>query len=191
MDLVKFLNLCALLFGITAIVFLSKALCPNAEEVLRGTYHYSSMGWPSVAIISDKASQKSDTLTSIILLIILLILQLCSLFANEDISFTSTRRNGAIIAIIFVSRVSVIKYGIDVGYKRSFEQTDKKLAAKNKIEYYIEEAGVPLYRDVESIALQYFDIRKNPEEDNSAFIKRFANYIGCQIPDEMDFTRFK
>ena len=56
MELTKVLNLCAMLFGVVAALFLSKALYLSAEKILRATYHYSPMGWPSVDMISDKAS---------------------------------------------------------------------------------------------------------------------------------------
>lgn len=140
MELAKFLNLCAMLFGIMAVLFLSKALFVSAEQILRTTYHYSPMGWPSVAIISDKAGQKSDTLASIILvfLVLVLVLQLCSLFIKEDISFISTWQKGVVIAIIFVGIVSVIIHKIDVGARKSFELEIKMLAAEYYIKPYFE-----------------------------------------------------
>ncbi len=191
MELAKFLNLCAMLFGIMAVLFLSKALFASAEQILRTTYHYSSTGWPSVAIISDKAGQKSDTLASILLVFLVLLLQLCSLFIKENISFTSTWQRGVVIAIIFVGIVSVIVHKIDVGARKSFEQEIKMLAARDRIKLYFERFSVPLYSDVEAIAKQYFDFSKKDDEDNPSFVKRFASFLGYHIPEDSDFSKFR
>ncbi len=190
MELAKFLNLCAMLLGIMAVLFLSKALFASAEQILRTTYHYSSAGWPSVAIISDKAGQKSDTLASI-LLVFLVLLQLCSLFIKENISFTSTWQRGVVIAIIFVGIVSVIVHKIDVGARKSFEQEIKMLAARDRIKAYFERFSVPMYSDVGAIAKQYFDFSKKDDEDNPSFVKRFASFLGYHIPEDTDFSKFR
>jgi hypothetical protein len=173
MELAKFLNLCAMLFGIMAVLFLSKALFTSAEQILRTTYHYSSMGWPSVALISDKAGQKSDTLASIILVFLVLLLQICSLFMKEDISFTSTWQKGVVIAIIFVGIVS------------------EMFAARDRIKAYFERSSCPLYSDVEAIAKQYFDFSKKDDEDNPSFLKRYAGFLGYHIPEDADFSKFR
>ncbi len=191
MELAKFLNLCAMLFGIMAVLFLSKALFTSSEQILRTTYHYSSVGWPSVAIISDKAGQKSDTLASIILVFLVLLLQLCSLFIKEDISFTSTWQKGVVIAIIFVGIVSVIVHKIDVGARKSFELEIKMFAARDRIKAYFERSSGPLYSDVEAIAKQYFDFSKKDDEDNPSFVKRFACFLGYRIPEDADFSKFR
>jgi len=191
MELAKFLNLCAILFGITAVLFLSKALFMSAEQILRTTYHYSSMGWPSVAIISDKAGQKADTIASIILVSFVLVLQLCSLFIKEGISFPSTWQKGVVIAIIFVGVVSVVVHKIDVCARKSFELEIKMLAAGDRIKYYFERSSGPLYLDVEAIAKQYFDFSKKDDEDNPSFVKRFAFFLGYRIPEDADFSKFR
>lgn len=191
MELAKFLNLCAMLFGIMAVLFLSKALFASAEQILRTTYHYSSIGWPSVAIISDKAGQKSDTLASIILVSLVLVLQLCSLFIKEDISFTSTWQKGLVIAIIFVGMVSLIVHKIDVGARKSFELEIKMLAARDRLKSDFEISNCPLYSDVEAIAKIYFDFNKKADEDNPSFVKRFASFLGYPVSEDADFSKFK
>jgi glucan phosphoethanolaminetransferase (alkaline phosphatase superfamily) len=191
MELTKFLNLCAMLFGVIAVIFLSKALFSSAEQILRVTYHYSSMGWPSVAIISDKAVQKADTLASIIFVFIVLILQLCSLFIKEDISFTSTWQKGVVIAIIFVSIVSFIVHNIDVGTGKYFEHEIKVLAARNYIKSDFERSSCPLYSDVEAIAKEYFNFCKKADENNPDFVKRFACFLGYSVQKDADFSKFR
>jgi hypothetical protein len=174
-----------------AALFLSKALFASAEQILRATYHNSPTGWPSEAIISDKAGQKSDTLVSIILVSVIIILQLCSLFVKNDISFASTWQRGVIMAIIFVGIVSVIVYKIELGAKKSFELEIKMLAANNRIKSYFERSSSPLYADVEAIAKQYFDFSKKNDEDNTSFVKRFASFLDYRIPENTDFSKFK
>jgi hypothetical protein len=192
MELAKFLNLCAILFGVMAVLFLSKALFASAEQILRTTYHYSSIGWPSVAIISDKAGQKADTLASIILVFLVLVLQLCSLlFIKDDIFFTSTRQKGVVIAIIFVSIVSVVVNKINIGTRKSFEHEIKMLAAKDRIKSSFERRSCPLYLDVEAIAKQYFDFNKKDGENNLSFVKRYACFLGYRIPEDADFSKFR
>lgn len=180
-----------MLFGVMAVLFLSKALFASAEQILRATYHYSSTGWPSIAIISDKAGQKSDTLASIILVFLVLVLQLCSLFIKEDTSFTSTWQKGVIIAIIFVGIVSLIVYKIDVGARKSFENEIKMLAAGDRIKHYFEKSSCPLYVDVEAIAKQYFNFCKETNENNTEFVKRFAKFLNYTIPENTDFSKFR
>jgi hypothetical protein len=191
MELAKFLNLCAILLGVIAVLFLSKVLFSSAEQILRATYHYSSMAWPSVAIISDKTGQKADTLASIILVFFVLILQLCSLFIKEDISFTSTWQKGVINAIIFVSIVSVIVLNIDVGTRKSFELDIKRLAASDYIKSNFERRSCPLYSDIEAIAKQYFNFCKKADETNPDFVKRFACFLDYCIPKDADFSKFR
>lgn len=180
-----------MLFGVMAVLFLSKALFASAEQILRATYHYFSMGWPSVAIISDKAGQKADTLASIILVFLVLALQICSLFIKEDISFTSTWQKGVIFAIIFTGIVSVVVYKINVGARKSFELEIKMLAARDYIKFDFEESSYPLYSDVEDIAKEYFDFSKKDDEDNPSFVKRFASFLSYRIPEDADFSKFK
>jgi len=191
MELAKFLNLCAILFGIIAVLFLSKALFSSAEQILRTTYHYSSIGWPSVAIISDKAVQKADTLASIILVLIVLILQLCSLFIKDNISFTSTCQKGVIIAFVFVIIAAVIVHNINVGFRKSFELEIKRIAARDYIKSDFEKSNCPLYIDVEAIAKQYFNLCKNTDEANMDFVKRFACFLEYSIPEDADFSKFR
>lgn len=191
MELNKFLNLCAILFGVIAALFLSKALFLSAEKILRSTYHYSSIGWPSVAIISDKAGQKADTLASIILVLLVLILQLCSLFIKKDISFASTWQKGVLIAIVFGIIVSIIVHKIDVGTRKSFEHEIKMLAARNYIKSDFERSSCPLYSDVEAIAKQYFNFCKEATENSPDFVMRFARFVGYDIPEEADFSKFR
>ena len=100
MELNKFLSLCGVVFGGVAAISLSKVLFVGAEEILRGTYHYSSTGWPSVQIISDKAGQKADTLASVILIFFALALQACAIFVDNDVDFTTSWKR----ALWFVRR---------------------------------------------------------------------------------------
>jgi len=190
MELSKFLNLCVILFGFIAALFLSKALFSSAEQILRATYHYSSIGWPSVAIISDKASQKADILVSIILIFLALVFQLFSIFIKDEISFTSNRIKGIIIAIIFISIVAVILYNINIGTRKRFEHEIKIFAARDYVKSNFEKSSSPLYSDVEAIANQYFNFRKEKEENNPDFVKRFACFLEYSIPEDAEFSKF-
>lgn len=191
MELVKFLNLNTLLFGVTAAGFLCKVVSPTAEEVLRSTVHYSPMGWPSVEIISEKASPKADAVTSIILIAIVFVLQLGAFIAKDDTPFPATKKTGFVLATILWIIVSVVVYLIGLGVKAGFEQEIKMQAAKNRLEYYFKESSSPLFKDVEAMALQYFDLKKKPEEENPHFVKRFANRVEYRIPENADFSKFR
>ncbi|HBG28815.1 MAG: hypothetical protein A2Y10_06865 [Planctomycetes bacterium GWF2_41_51] len=190
MDFAKFLNLCATLLGFIAILFLSKALITSAEQILRSTYHYSAMGWPSVAIISDKASQKSDTFVSVFLIIFVLGFQLGALFIKDDIPFIKSLQKGIIISIVFVIMVSIITYLISFTIKKNFEKDIKIIAARDRMELEFK-SSCPLYRDVEGIAKEYFGITKNIAEDDSDFVRRFAQYINYEVPKDANFSKFK
>ena len=191
MELIKFINLCVILLGVIAAIFLSKALFLNAEKILRTTYHYSPMGWPSVNIISDKAGQKADTLASLILIFIVFFLQSCSLFIKRDILFTNSWKTGVLTAIVFLIVLTFIVYNINVSFKKYFEKEIKILAARDYIKSDFEESPMPQYASIEAIASQYFNFRKKDDENNSEYVKRFALFLDYDIPKETDFSKFR
>lgn len=191
MELTKFLSLCGMLAGVVATVFLSKVLFASADSMLRGTYHYSAMGWPSVAILSSMTGQKADTLSSIIFVLLALFFQLCSTFVKNDIYFTSLWQRAAIIAVVLIGVITLTVYYVGIGAKKSFELEIKRLAAKDYITSAINERSCPLYVDVRAIADQYFGFKKEDKEKDSDFVKRFASYLGYEVPENTDFSKFK
>lgn len=179
-----------MIFAFFAVIFLSKVLFIKADEILHGTYHYSPSGWPSVQIISDIASQKADTLASVSLVFLALALQTCSLFVKNDVDFTTNWKRAILIGVMLIAIVTAIIREVDIGMKRSFETGIKRLAAKDFIKLSIEKFSVPLYSDVQNIAEQYFDLRKEPNEQDADFVKRFAAFVGYDVPTNADFSKF-
>lgn len=191
MELGKFLSLCAVLFAFMAGVFLSKVLLVSSEQILRGTYHYSPMGWPSVAIISDKAAQKADTLVSIVLAIIALFLQIIALFAKSDMGFTSTRLKAAAIAVALVCVVGISIRQVGLAAKKMYGTEIKRLAASDYVKSTVDRQSCPLYSGVEAIANQYFAFKRNDEEEGPDFVKRFATHLGFELSKDVDFSKFQ
>jgi uncharacterized membrane protein len=190
MALDKFLSLCGTILGFIAVVLISKVLLASPDQVLRETYHYSPMGWPSVAIISNRAAQKADTLSSVILVSLAFALQFCSLFIKTDRHFTSGWLKAVIIAISLVGILTVTAYQIGSGAKKSYEMEIKMLAARNYVKSAIE-GCCPLYSDVQAVANQYFGLRMEDKENSSDFVKRFATYLGYELPEKIDFSKFR
>lgn len=191
MELSKFLSFCGMIFGFVAVIFLSKVLFASAGEILQATYHYSPMGWPSTNIISNTASQKADTLASVILIFLALVLQCCTLFVKNDVFFPGSMKNALVIGIILVFVVAGTVYQTSIGIKRSFETDIKKLAAKNYVKSAVEKQSVPLYSDVEAIAEQYFNFKREPEEEKLDFLKRFSEYLEYDLPKNADLSKFR
>lgn len=191
MELSKFLSLCGMLIGFIAAVFLSRVLLQSPDQILRGTFSYSPMGWPSVAIISDKAGQKADTLASMILVFLALGLQLCAVFANSWVQFASALGKATGIAIAFVVIVGVVVYHVRCGVQTKYEMEIKKLAARDYVKSAVEGMGVSLYADSEAIANQYFGLKPRPEEKPPDFVKRLATFVGYEVPKNADFSKFQ
>lgn len=191
MEWTKFLNLCGMLLGLVATIFLSKVLFANADEILHSTYHYSPMGWPSVAIISEKAAQKADTFTSIILVVLAIASQIGSVFVNVHIHITRGWRKAVVIAILLVGVVTITIYYVDVAKEKSYEMEIKKLAARDYVKLAVEQMSMPLYSDLQAIANQYFQFKKQDEESNADFAKRFATFLEYQLPENIDLSKFR
>lgn len=191
MELSKFLSLCGVVFGFIAVLFLSKVLSAGADKMLHGTYHYSPMGWPSVQIISDRAGQKADTLSSVFLVFLALSLQACAIVVNNNVNFTTSWKRAILIGVALVAVVTVIIHEVDIGMKRYYEKEIKRLAAKDRVKSSIERMSVPLYSDVQAIAEQYFGFRKEAKEENTDFVKRFAAFLGYDVPANADFSKFR
>jgi len=191
MELCKFLNFCGMLFGIIAIFFVSKVLLASAGDLLEATTHHSPIGWPSTNIISNMASHKADTLASIVLICFTFASQMCALFVNNNIFFPGSMKKAVLMGIMLVIVVAVIVYQIEIGVKKSFEMNIKRLEARNYIKSDVENPIAPLYSDVEAIAKQYFNFTKESDEENSDFLKRFAKYLGYDIPKNADLSKFR
>jgi len=191
MELSKFLSLCGILFGLFAAIFLSKVLLMNPEQILRGTYHYSTIGWPSVAIISDKAAQKVDTLASIILVLFALVLQVCALFAGDEMVLELSRLKAVTFAILIAAIIAYAIHLISLGAKKGFEVEIKRVAARDYVESTFETRSCPLYSDIQAIADQYFGFKKLPQEENQDFVQRFAAFLKFDLPGDADFSKFR
>jgi len=191
MQLGKFLSLCATLLGFVGAVFLAKVVLVSAEQVLGATYHYSSVGWPSAGIISDKAGQKAETFASMILVFVAVVFQVCALLAKDETRFGSNRAMSMVMAILLVA---VVGGGVHIGrsvLKKSYEMKIKRVAAFEYIRETCEERSCPLYRDVRAIAEEYFGLKKGVDEKESDFVRRVGGYVGYELPEDADFSRFK
>jgi len=65
MTLQKFLNLLALMIGVGGVLMVSKAVFVEPKEILKTTYYYSHIGFPSKEFISNKVGPKmaNNTIT--------------------------------------------------------------------------------------------------------------------------------
>jgi len=144
-----------------------------------------------VAIISDKAGQKADTLASMILVFLALGLQLCAVFANSRVQFASGLGKALGIAIALVVIVGVVVYRVRCGVQTNYETEIKKLAARNYVKSTVERMSVPLYADSEAIANQYFGLKRKPEEKPPDFVRRLAKFVGYDVPKNADFSKFR
>ena len=112
MELTKFLSLCGAIIGFIAVLFLSKVLFSSSEDFLKSTVHYSPRGWPSVEILSDAASQKADTIASVVLVAIALTMQICSTFISNDVFLFKDLSKSLILTLILVAVISFTVFSL-------------------------------------------------------------------------------
>ena len=191
MKLDKFLNLCGVVVGIVAAIFLCKVLFLGADEILLGFPHYSAMSWPSVQMISEKAGQKADAMVSIFFVICALVLQMAAIcFDYVDVKI-SMKRVVIFGVVLFVAIILIVSL-IDGNMETKYETEIKKLAAKHYIKDEVGEISKPIKKTaVEHIAEEYFDFRKEDEEENIDFVKGFATFLGYDLPANADFSKFQ
>jgi hypothetical protein len=191
MDLVKFLNLCGLLFGAAAAFFLSKVLFAGVDDVLHGTYHYSHIAWPSVPIIAEKAAQKGDTLASVLMIFLTLALQISVLFVPPDAPFMPRLKSSMIVVFLLVGVVTMTVHFVASGVTRSFETGIRRQAATDYLKSRGEDRSSPLYGDVEAQPRENLVFRKQPGEANPDFVMRFAGFLNYAPPASADFSKFR
>lgn len=191
MELTKFLNFCGLMFGMMAVFFLSKVLFASAGDFLDATSHHSPIAWPSINILSNMASHKADTWASVILIFFAFALQLCALFVNDDVSIPGGTKRAVLMGIALVALMSVIIHQVNIGAKRSFETTIKRVEARDYIRRAVEERSVPQYSGVEAIAEQYFNLARESDEKKPDFLRRFAEFLEYDLPKNADLSKFK
>lgn len=190
MQLVNFLHLCAMFLGFGATFFLCRVIFKSNESIMRSTYHYSSIGWPSVEIISDKASQKINGLASIIFVFLALLVNLCSIFLDQDELFFSTVGKAFSIALLVVAVIIIIIVSMLMFFvTKQVERNMKTFIAKDRLKFDLEESSSPLYSSVTSIAEEYFSFTQEVDESDVNFVKRYANFIGYEIPDEINLSK--
>jgi hypothetical protein len=165
-------------------------LFSSANKLLEATVHYSPVGWPSKEILSSIANQKADTLASMLFVALALISQMLPTFIKSDIHFPLSMKSVS-VSVICLIVICVVIYGIKVGFGKSWEMDLKKQAAKDYVRLAVEEMSCPLYEDIESIAQQYFEYKKDPKETNENFLKRFAEYLKYDLRPDVNLSKFK
>ena len=193
MSLDRFLSLSAASIGLIGAVFLCiGVLVVSDKDMIRGTFNYSPLGWPSVEIISSMATQKGHTQIGVAYILIAFLLQAVSLvFLKDEICFSKSQLKGALLSAGLIAILTLIAYLVDRGLCEYHASNMKMIAAIDRLETSVEENRRPLHSDVQLIANEYFSFEKEPKEDNVDFIKRFAKYVGYDLPKDADFSKFR
>jgi len=193
MEMARFFGILSASIGFMGAFFLAiGVLVLSDKDMVHGTFHYSSWGWPSNEMISSMASQKGHTQTGVAYILTAFLLQIvCLIFLKDEVGFVKSRLSGILLAVGLVIVLAIVAYLVDRGLCEYHKLNMKKIVARDYLESNIKENSCPLYSNIQSIANQYFSFKKTTEENNPDFIKRFAEYIGYDLPEDANFSKFR
>ena len=194
MKLQTFLGLLSAMIGLVGVIYVSRGALLKPKDMVHSTTHYSAMAWPSNEIITSMATQKHDTLTGVIYVMIAFGIQVLSLmFINEDIIFLNKRIYAILLACSFVFVSSIILAIINSSLRKSDELQMKKIIAQDYCNKRF--VGRPVdtanAKGLEDMSFEYFGIRRKDSEDVTELIKRIAEYIEWELPKTIDFSRIQ
>lgn len=200
MTLQKFLNLLALMIGVAGVLMVSKAVYVKPRDMLKATYHYSAISWPSDEIISNMVSKKVNVTISVITIVIAFIIQFVSLvFVDGQTPFVESRLRGILLTFALVTVVFLVLFHIHKGLYRKNEFEIKCLEAENYLERgLVKELGREQIRvtelrvkfeGLEAMVKEYFEITRESSEIPSDFIKRIAAKIGYKLPQNIALSK--
>jgi len=124
MALQKFLNLLALMIGVGGVLMVSKAVFLEPKDILKTTYYYSYIGFPSKEFISNKVGPKADVAISVIAVTIAFIIQFASLvIVDSQTPFVDNKLYGTLLAFVSISVVFLVLFHIHKGiYSKNVSQ---------------------------------------------------------------------
>lgn len=189
MDLDRFLNLVAALFGAMGSVYTLKgvaALSPNLIERLSRSY----WGFSS-AQIEALTAQKADSIVGIVLVVIALMLAIITIaVVPPDVRFLERRATAITLAVVLtgVSYLALVLIG-DAVAKHQRLAVGRVIVAQEIGELL--ETGRLQKSEIESLRTYGRDLLGWKEEDLAApteLFKRLAAEAGLSVPDGFDFS---
>ncbi len=151
--------------------------------MLQSSFNYSPGGWPSIEITCEKASQKADTLTSILLAALAALLHLSTIRGRNDMPPAEPRAwRLPIAAALLVGVVTLIAWEINIAAAMTFDKSIRITAAKRYLKDHLEQFGHVDRASVAAIAEQYFGLKRKADETNEEFFHRLASHVGYDPP---------
>jgi hypothetical protein len=169
---------------------------------LNTTWHYDNWAFPTNEIIKSIGKPKPDTIISIITVIIAFIFQFTSIvFVDAKIPFVDSKLLAVLLAFAFIAVGGLILFFVHEGiYEKNVEQikclamTDYIEGKFGLIEELDRQPSRPTelkvqFETLENQMKEYFGITRGLSELPSNFVKRVAQKIRCNLPENIDLSK--
>lgn len=186
----KFFSLLAVCLGLCGSIFLVKSIIIlNPKSMLNLTSPHSYIDYAPEQIKSF-AMQKADALSGVLLILIAFFIQICSLIIFDE--------SDRFIHSKLLSIITVI--GITLFFAFIFYLLNRHLYKQNRIEICKEAVKYECnshisnltdqsnLRSIEHMAVDLLNFTRDDSESKSTYFQRLFNYIGWDIPEEIDLN---
>ena len=194
MDYHAVFSLLAAGLGLLGSVFLSiGVLLPSHKNLVRSTYHYSPMAWPSRQIISSIAKSRAFTLIGITQIIMAFLTQVTAIiFIERDILFPGDKEPVTIVFLVLLF-FAIISYLIAGEERKYHERAMAKIIVKDYCTKRFEGKKIDAsnIKGLEDMIQQYFAFQRKESENPNDFIRRVAAYVKWDIPNGASFSEPK
>lgn len=193
MELHRFLSLLAACIGFVGAIFLSKGvLSLSPKAMLELTPPHARIAYAPEQIAS-LASQKADTLTGVLCILIAFSVQVISLlFFTGSGVFIRSRWITFWVALAIVSLLTIVfsLAGLKVRNWYRIEMGKLEIRWHYAERFQDNTFDVGAVRGAIAMAKDLLDLQKEEDELISEFLKRVFNYVGCPVPNHIDLKKF-
>ncbi|MHC9063771.1 hypothetical protein ACYX34_13920 [Nitrospira sp. CMX1] len=189
MDVDKFLNLLAAVFGALGSIYVLKgvaALSPNLIERLSRTY------WDfSSAQIDALTAQKADSIIGIVLVLIALAITVANLtFVPEGMRMFERRTVGIALVLGLTGLAYIALVFSGDALQRHDKLTVSRIITRGELEDLFKSGKVPASQvtSLKVLARTLFTMSVDDSETPRSLVNRLANEVGVQVPPSLDFS---
>lgn len=193
MEIQRFLSLLAALFGIIGAIFLSKGvLCLSPKDMVELTPPHSRMGYAPEQIASF-ASQKADTITGVVYILMAFLIQALSLlFFNASKFFFKSNWMGFWVAVAALSIITIVFSFANTRICKWYRIEMGKYEIKSRSVYYVSKKDFSerFVRETESMAKELLDLKRLDNESNGEFVRKVFKFVEFPNSDQVDFSKY-
>jgi hypothetical protein len=193
MELHRFLSLLAALLGLIGAIFLSKGvLALTPKTMLHLTTPHSRTDYAPEQIRS-LATQKADTSSGVIYVLLAFSIQAFSLiFVSNDILLVKSRWMGFWVAVAIVAIFTVVFSIMNIRIRDYYTLVIGKIEVKNHCADSFLGIVEPVHaKELEGKSKELLNLKREESETQVDFIKRISEYVGYSIPKDTDFSKIE